>query len=157
MTMWCDDQTMSTPTAVPTASDVAIDLLTAMARGDIDAAIALLHPDIVYTNVGWPTLRHAGTVKVFRGLDGPIGFGVRFINISADGDTVLTERIDELSLGRFHWQFWVCGRFEIRDGLVIGWRDYFDHAHLALKLVRAVAAVVVPAIQRPLPAPPAIG
>ncbi len=148
---------MSTPTATPTASDVAVDFLTAMARGDADAAIALLHPDIVYTNVGWPTLRHAGTAKVLRGLDGPVGFGVQFLAVSADGDTVLTERIDELSLGRFHWQFWVCGRFEISDGLVIGWRDYFDHAHLAVKLVRAVAAIAVPSIQRPLPAPPAIG
>lgn len=153
----CDDQTMSTPTTTPTAADVAVDFLTAMARGDADAAIALLHPDIVYTNVGLPTLRHAGTVKVLRGLDGPVGFGVRFLNVSADGDTVLTERIDELSLGRFHWQFWVCGRFEIRDGLVVGWRDYFDNLHMARKFVRALVAVVLPSSQRPLLAPHPIG
>ncbi|GAA1456019.1 limonene-1,2-epoxide hydrolase family protein [Williamsia maris] len=147
---------MSTPTAIPTAADVAVDFLTAMAAGDSAAAIALLHPDLVYTNVGWPTLRHAGTVKVLRGLDGPVGFGVRFLNVSADGDTVLTERIDELSLGRLHWQFWVCGRFEIRDGLVVGWRDYFDHLHAAAKLIPALAAVAIPSIQRPLPPPATI-
>ncbi|GAA1463427.1 limonene-1,2-epoxide hydrolase family protein [Williamsia maris] len=148
---------MKSPEAIPAAADLAVNFFNTMARGDADAAVALLHPDILYTNVGWPTLRHAGTARVLGALRGPGSFNVEFLTVSADGNTVLTERMDELAIGRFRWQFWACGRIELRDGLVVGWRDYVDHAHLAITLLRAVAAILIPSMQRPLPAPPSIG
>ena len=45
--------------------------------------------------------------------------------IAANGDTVLTERIDRF-LGAKTVELPVMGAFEIRDGKIAAWRDYFD-------------------------------
>ncbi|MGB6073792.1 MAG: limonene-1,2-epoxide hydrolase family protein, partial [Rhodococcus sp. (in: high G+C Gram-positive bacteria)] len=33
-------------------------------------------------------------------------------------------------------EFWVCGTFELRDGKVAVWRDYFDNVDFLKGLVR---------------------
>jgi limonene-1,2-epoxide hydrolase len=46
-------------------------------------------------------------------------------HIAANGDTVLTERIDRF-IGAKTIELPVMGTFEIRDGKIAAWRDYFD-------------------------------
>ena len=48
-------------------------------------------------------------------------------HIAADGNTVLTERIDRF-IGAKTVELPVMGAFEIRDGKIAAWRDYFDLA-----------------------------
>jgi limonene-1,2-epoxide hydrolase len=48
---------------------------------------------------------------------------------------VLTERVDILTGPFVHFEIWVCGTFEIRDGKITLWRDYFDLASATLQLV----------------------
>jgi limonene-1,2-epoxide hydrolase len=59
---------------------------------------------------------------------------------------VLTERTDVLEAKRFRAAFWVCGTFEVRDGKVVLWRDYFDWptvlAATAKGAVRAAAGAL---------------
>jgi limonene-1,2-epoxide hydrolase len=38
----------------------------------------------------------------------------------------MTERTDSIIIGRFRAEFWVCGVFEVHDGKITLWRDYFD-------------------------------
>lgn len=129
--------------------------LESMALRDTTLAVELIAEDIVYTNVSLPTLRgKAKTAKVLRLLDNPrYGFGVKLINIAADGDVVLTERIDELTFGPLRSQFWVCGRFEVRDGHITVWRDYFDWFDIFKGQVRGLLALALPGLQTPLPPP----
>lgn len=129
--------------------------LEQMARGDSRAALEVVDDNIVYTNVGLPTVHgRARVARVLGLLDRPLlGFGVDTINLASDGPVVLTERIDELRLGRLRVQFWVCGRFEVVDGRIVVWRDYFDQFDVLKGLVRAVAALAIPGLQKPL-APP---
>ena len=129
--------------------------LESMALRDTDVAVDLIADDIVYTNVSLPTLHgKAKTAKVVRSLNNPrYGFGVRLINVAADGNVVLTERIDELTLGPLRTQFWVCGRFEIRDGRIVVWRDYFDWFDILKAQVRGLLALAMPRLQTPLPQP----
>jgi limonene-1,2-epoxide hydrolase len=47
------------------------------------------------------------------------------LHIAAKGDTVLTERIDRF-LGAKNVELPVMGTFEIKDGKIAAWRDYFD-------------------------------
>ncbi len=47
------------------------------------------------------------------------------LNISAAGDVVLTERIDKF-FGAKNVELPVMGTFEIKDGKIAAWRDYFD-------------------------------
>lgn len=135
--------------------EIVTAALDAFARGDIGTAMDSIDDDIVYTNVSLPTVRGKRKVgKIFAPMDGRrLGFNYRMINIAADGPVVLTERTDELRIGRVAIQFWVCGRFEIREGRIAVWRDYFDYADMTKGLLRALAAAVFPAVGRRLPAP----
>src|SRR6202049_4005509 len=50
----------------------------------------------------------------------------RVINIAANGPVVLTERVDVFRLRDKSFELPVMGAFEISDGTIIAWRDYFD-------------------------------
>ena len=143
--------TSQTPIEIVTA------LLDAFAREDIAGALDAIDDDIAYTNVSLPTIH--GKRKVAGVLGGVakkswVGFNYRMLNVSSDdAGVVLTERVDELRFGRLHLQFWVCGRFEIREGRIVVWRDYFDYFDMAKGLLRGIAALALPSVQKPLPIP----
>ncbi|WAC54543.1 limonene-1,2-epoxide hydrolase family protein [Gordonia sp. SL306] len=138
-----------------TPIDIVTEFLDELARGDSAAALENVDENIAYTNVSTPTVHGKRKVaKVFSGLDNLswAGFNYRMVNVSADGPVVLTERVDELRIGRVAMQFWVCGRFEIAEGRITVWRDYFDYWDMTKGLVKGLVAAVIPAAQRPLPA-----
>ena len=54
----------------------------------------------------------------------PIVFRLR--NLAADGDAVLTERVDEITANGITAPVPVMGTFEVRDGSIVQRRDYFD-------------------------------
>ncbi|MDB5697618.1 MAG: snoaL-like domain protein [Alphaproteobacteria bacterium] len=57
---------------------------------------------------------------------------VETLHIAAAGDVVLTERIDILynEAGESVATLRVAGAFEVRNGRIVEWRDYFDTASL---------------------------
>ncbi|MGV0627413.1 limonene-1,2-epoxide hydrolase family protein [Mycolicibacter minnesotensis] len=122
--------------------------LDALRNNDLDTASAALAEDVVYQNVGLPTIYgRRATVRVFRQLEGRGTFDVKTHRIAADGAAVLTERTDVLTFGPLRLQFWVCGVFEVRDGQITLWRDYFDFFDMFKATLRAVAATVFPALR----------
>ncbi|GAA1200809.1 limonene-1,2-epoxide hydrolase family protein [Prauserella alba] len=102
--------------------------LSALERLDIDAALGYAADDIVYQNVPLPPARgKAAFEKQMRFLARyGSGFEARVHRIAADGPVVLTERTDVLAAGPWRAEFWVCGTFEVSDGEIVLWRDYFD-------------------------------
>jgi len=50
----------------------------------------------------------------------------RIINIAANGPVVMTERVDVFKLPNKSFELPVMGTFEVRDGKIKAWRDYFD-------------------------------
>ena len=50
----------------------------------------------------------------------------RVINIAANGPVVMTERVDVFKLPHKSFELPVMGTFEVRDGKISAWRDYFD-------------------------------
>jgi limonene-1,2-epoxide hydrolase len=46
-------------------------------------------------------------------------------------------------VGRFSAEFWVCGTFEVRDGAVVLWRDYFDYADLTVAFAKGAVRALV--------------
>ena len=122
--------------------------LAALQDQDIDAAGAVLDEHLVYQNVGFPTIRgRARAMKLFRGMEGRARFEVKTHRIAVNGSTVLTERTDVLVFGRVRLQFWVCGVFEVKDGRITLWRDYFDMFDFTKALARGVIGAVVPALR----------
>jgi limonene-1,2-epoxide hydrolase len=114
---------------------------------DSDGAAALLATDVAYENKGMPTLHGRGRVR--RALRAVVRSGaeveLHVHSISAAGASVLTERTDVLQWGRMRLQFWVCGRFDVRDGEIVLWRDYFDYLAIFTAFARGLLGVVIPA------------
>ena len=134
--------------------EIVRSFLIALQVGELDNALELLADDVVYTNVPLPTVRGRRRVdRLFR----PAlerwhgGFRVHFHNVAVTGNTVLTERTDELVLGRVKQRIWVYGRFEVSDGKITLWRDSFDWFDVLVGLVRGLAGALVPALNRPWP------
>jgi limonene-1,2-epoxide hydrolase len=140
----------STPTAaIGSPADVVRRFLTALADDDIDAALELIAGDIVYENVSLPTIR--GRRRFEKGARNfskrGIGFDVRFHRVAEDGTTVLTERTDALFFRRYRSQFWVCGTFDVHDGRITLWRDYFDWQAILVASARGLVGIVVPSLR----------
>ncbi len=122
--------------------------LAALQDQDIDAAGAVLDEALVYQNVGFPTIRgRARAIKLFRAMDGRAAFEVKTHRIAVNGATVLTERTDALVFGPVRLQFWVCGVFEVHNGRITLWRDYFDMFDFGKAVVRGLAGAVIPALR----------
>jgi limonene-1,2-epoxide hydrolase len=85
-------------------------------------------PDAVYHNMPVdPVTGHdgiRGMLGMFMTEGSQIEFRVR--SIAGDGDVVLTERVDVFRLPNGTIELPVMGTFEVRDGRIAAWRDYFD-------------------------------
>ena len=75
------------------------------------------------------------------------GFEVKFHRIAAEGNAVLTERTDALVFGPLRLQFWVCGVFEVHDGRITLWRDYFDASTSSSRHRARARGAVVPSLR----------
>jgi limonene-1,2-epoxide hydrolase len=152
---------MTATSSEVSASDRAADpagvvkaFLFALQAGELDQALELLDENVTYINVTLPRVSgRRGVERLFRlayeKLDG--GFRVHFHAIAAEGDTVLTDRTDELVMGRVRQRIWVYGRFEVADGKITLWRDSFDWLDVLVGLIRGIAGAFVPALNRPWP------
>jgi limonene-1,2-epoxide hydrolase len=137
-------------------AEVVTRFLRSLQEGDVDAAMALMTEDAVWINVTLPTVRGWARIeRILRALDRRGSFRVHFHHLAVEGDVVLAERTDEMSVGRFAQRFWVYGRFELRDGKIALWRDSFDWLDLLVSAVRAAAGVLSPGLNRRWPGDPA--
>lgn len=124
------------------------NFLHALQDEDFDTVDALLHDNLIYENVGFSRI-HGGrrTTRMLSKMQGRIGFEVKNHRVAADGSAVLTERTDALIFGPLRIQFWVCGIFELQDGQITLWRDYFDSFDMLKATLRGIAGMVVPSLR----------
>ena len=101
---------------------------------------ALLRPfltdDVVYHNI--PLEPAVGLEATLSFLDGFFGMftstKVDIVHLAARDNVVLTERIDTLTMNEHVAPLPVMGAFELRDGRICAWRDYFDLAQVTTML-----------------------
>jgi limonene-1,2-epoxide hydrolase len=109
------------------AEEIVTAFIDCWNRMDMAGAFSLMHPDIVYHNIPMEAVRgHDGVRTALAGF--PPFEAVEWIThaIASSGNTVLTERTDKFRLQGKWMALPVMGTFEIKDGLIIAWRDYFD-------------------------------
>lgn len=111
-----------------TAAEVVREFCAAIDRKDLATVESLLNEKVVYHNIGSePAVgRDAALAAVKFQFDmfDPISFRIR--NLVEDGTTVLTERVDEITANGIMAPVPVMGTFEVTDGRIVQWRDYFD-------------------------------
>lgn len=113
-----------------TPEAIVVDFCAAWDRLDWPAIHAHLSDDIFYHNIPTDPTQGLDAFKaVFAAF--PVS-AARFEihHIAAAGNIVLTERTDRFVLAGKDIVVRVMGTFEIQDGKIAVWRDYFDMAHL---------------------------
>jgi limonene-1,2-epoxide hydrolase len=95
---------------------------------DVDKILEYMTDDCVYHNI---PVEPAVGKDAIRAVFAMFTTGVEKIefvmkNISGSANTVLTERVDIFVLPHVTVELPVMGTFEVRDGKIAAWRDYFD-------------------------------
>ena len=100
---------------------------------DADRLAGYFTDDAVYHNMPIQPLEGREAIRGFLAgfLSGVDTAEFQIRNLVASGDVVMTERVDvfRTTAGR-EGSFPVAGVFEIRDGKIAAWRDYFDMAQV---------------------------
>jgi limonene-1,2-epoxide hydrolase len=102
--------------------------IAAIEAKDLDAALELVTDDIEYDNVPMPKAHGVDEVRAFLGpfLDGAAEIEWVVHREAEAGDVVLNERTDRFLLGERWLEIPVAGVWQLRDGKIALWRDYFD-------------------------------
>ena len=96
---------------------------------DAEQLASYFTEDAVYHNMPMPPAEGIEAVKAaLAGVSQMTSRGWEVLHSAANGDVVLNERVDRFDMGGTEVAVQVCGVFEIRDGKIARWRDYFDMA-----------------------------
>ena len=111
------------------SEEVVRQFCALVSKRDVEALRPLLDDEIVYHNIGMPASR--GIEATLANIAGqwemfPATYDWEIRNLSSDGDIVLTERVDSVGPAGVTAPVPVMGVFEIHDGKIKNWRDYFD-------------------------------
>jgi limonene-1,2-epoxide hydrolase len=123
---------MERPASAGEASpeEVVRRFCAAVSARDLELLRPMLANDVVYHNM---------PMEPSRGIDATLEalatlfvmfeeIGFEIAHLATTGTTVLTERVDLLRTARVEALLPVMGAFEVRDGRIVAWRDYFDVA-----------------------------
>ena len=112
------------------------NFVAAFKAQDVEAIMSFFTEDAVYHNM--PGEPATGIVAVRALIEsyvpGAASIDWQILAIAETGSTVLTERVDRFVFGETPVAVPVMGAFEIRDGKISAWRDYFDLASMTRQL-----------------------
>jgi limonene-1,2-epoxide hydrolase len=115
---------------------VVREFCAAFEKNDAEALRPYFTDNIVYHNMPMdPIVGIEPTIEFITGFFGMFE-NVRFeiLHLAVQGDAVLTERVDTFERGGTASALPVMGAFDIRDGRICAWRDYFDMAQITAML-----------------------
>ncbi len=113
-----------------TNEEIVRDFIAAWSRLDVDEIVRFFALDGTYHNMmnkpisGHENLRKfiGGFIKDWTHTTWDV------LNIVSQGDIVMAERLDRTRLGAKSVDLPCCGVFELTEGKISIWRDYFDLA-----------------------------
>ena len=113
--------------ATPTA--IVESFIAAWNASDLEKILAHLHPQVVYHNMPLAPIHGRDAVRTYLADKVPFEWvDWKLLAIAVVGNKVLTERSDDFGVGGVTVRLPLMGIFEIEDGLIAAWRDYFDLA-----------------------------
>jgi limonene-1,2-epoxide hydrolase len=111
-----------------TAEEIVDQFIARVVAQDLDAACELVADDLEYDNVPMGKNHGPAGLKAFLGAMAGGVADLQFVvhRQVAAGDLVFNERTDRFLVGDRWFDLPVAGVFELRDGKIVLWRDYFD-------------------------------
>jgi limonene-1,2-epoxide hydrolase len=97
-------------------------------RADPDEFASYFTEDAIWWNSPWPPVKGRDAIRetLRRGAKRMTALPWEIRHIAADGQVVLTERVDNFLVGGTRVSVPCMGVFELRDGKIAAWRDYWD-------------------------------
>lgn len=110
--------------------DLVQDFCAAFGEGepDLDHVLSFFADDATYHNIPMDPVVGTDAIRATLAsfMTGVEAIEFRVLAIAADGGTVLTERVDVFRYPGKEISLPVMGTFEVLDGKIAAWRDYFD-------------------------------
>lgn len=120
-------------------TDLIDRFVAAWKRLNVGDIMGFFSEDAVYTNIpidppneGKEAIRK--TIEGFIGMASAIEFVVHHTAENPAAGVVMNERTDRFRVGDKWIEARVMGVFEIRDGKIVAWRDYFDLAEFTSQM-----------------------
>ena len=110
------------------------ELVSAFCRAwsnrDVDELLGYFAEDAVYHNMPMPPMQGKPAIKaILQQIVSPTSWiQWETLNIAEAGNVVFTERVDRFEMAGKKVELPVAGVFEIENGKIKAWRDYFDMA-----------------------------
>ncbi len=114
---------------------IVTEMCQSLLSADMTKVVSYLSEDVVYHNIPWqPVTGHAGVRQV---LD-PFVHGANCAivrmdikNTTSSENVVMNERVETWVKGNVRLELPVVGVFEVKNGKITQWRDYFDAESVA--------------------------
>ncbi len=106
------------------------EFVAAWSRLNVEELLDYFTEDGTYHNMPIMPVASRGNLRAFITAFTKDWTGTEWeiINLASSGNTVFVERIDRTRLGERSVDLPCCGVFEIENGKIKVWRDYFDLA-----------------------------
>ena len=127
--------------AVPSSAEAVVrDFMAASisvwSSGDATTLAAFFSEDAEYRNGPLPLVR--GRDLIVTSLTEMMSIGgevdVDLVQMVVDGPVVMTERVDYVKFGEKTAGLRIAGVFEVHNGVITAWRDYFDATEFSSQL-----------------------
>lgn len=111
-----------------TAAELVTAFIEAIERRDIPAAVAMVTDDVSYENMPFdPIVGPDAMAQTLEGFLRPASeVDWQILRQVEQGGLVINERLDRFKIGAGWLELPIAGVFEIVDGKISLWRDYFD-------------------------------
>jgi limonene-1,2-epoxide hydrolase len=115
-----------------TNEEIVLRFCAAFARMDADELISYFTDDAFYHNIPLPPFRGREEIyTILKSLPRRFqAFEIEVLNQVASGNLVMNERIDHFQLQGRRVSLPIAGVFELEQGKIKSWREYFDLATL---------------------------
>ncbi|WP_430427587.1 limonene-1,2-epoxide hydrolase family protein [Parasphingorhabdus sp.] len=125
-----------------TNEKTVLDFIEAWNRLDYDAIYGAMADDIFYHNI---PMEPCDGIAAVKGLFDSGAFDFEAAEwivhaIATNGNVVLTERTDKFQMAGQWIAIRVMGTFEIEDGKIKKWRDYFDLAEFENQIAAVMSS-----------------
>ncbi|MBC8194504.1 MAG: nuclear transport factor 2 family protein [Acidimicrobiia bacterium] len=125
-----------------TPTETVNAFIAAIERKDVEAAVALVSDDVSYENMPMQPIvgpaAMAATLEIFLAPASEVEWPV--LRQFEVGNVVVNERLDRFKIGDGWLELPIAGVFEVVDGKISLWRDYFDMATYSSQMAELTGA-----------------